>query len=158
MSLKKLAELGWYKTERSSPDEISDLISIVERAEADAAVSAISDDLRFQAAYGGILALANMALRANGYRVTQSQGHHQRLIESREFTLTTQDTAARQRWVRKVKVHSQKRNITSYDSAGGVSAGELSQIRKDLRTLHEQVKESLLQDHPDLLEGRPGSS
>jgi hypothetical protein len=84
MSLEKLAQLGWYKAEPSSKREIADLFSIVDRSQADLKAENISDDLRFHAAYNGILALANIALRASGFRVSQGQGHHQRVIESLE--------------------------------------------------------------------------
>src|ERR1700749_2376206 len=98
MSLEKLVQLGWYKAEPSSAKELADLSSIVDRAQADLAVESISDDLRFQAAYNGILTLTNIALRASGFRVSLGQGHHQRVIESLEHTLTTQDTVAREKW------------------------------------------------------------
>jgi hypothetical protein len=52
MSLEKWAEYGWLKAEPSSPDEIRDLLGIVTRALKDSEVEAISDDLRFQAAWG----------------------------------------------------------------------------------------------------------
>ena len=117
MSLEKLVQLGWYKAEPSSAKEIADLFSIVDRSQADLAVKGISDDLRFHAAYNAILTLANIALRANGFRVSLGQGHHQRVIESLEHTLTTQDTATREKWVRKIKSHSQKRNATSLRSS-----------------------------------------
>jgi len=151
MSLEKLTQIGWYKAEPSSPKEIADLLSIVDRSQADSRVEGISDDLRFQAAYNGILTLANIALRASGFRVSLGQGHHQRVIESLEYTLTTQDATAREKWVRKIKLHSQKRNTTSYDLAGGVSPTELAQVMKDLTALREQVKAWLKEIHPDLL-------
>jgi hypothetical protein len=151
MSLEKLAQLGWYKTEPSSPREIADLFSIVNRSLADLRVEGISDDLRLHAAYNGILTLANVALRANGFRVSPGQGHHQRVIESLEYTLTTLDSDSRQKWVRKIKVHSQKRNTTSYDSAGGVSSIDLAQIIKDLTILKEQVELCLKETHPEIL-------
>ena len=91
MSLDKLVQIGWYKAEPSSPREIADLFSIVDRSQADLKVEGISDDLRFQAAYNGVLTLANIGLRASGFRVSLGQGHHQRVIESLEHTLTTQD-------------------------------------------------------------------
>jgi hypothetical protein len=69
-----LAQLGWYKAEPSSPREIADLFSIVNRSLADLAVEGISDDLRLHAAYNGILTLANIALRANGFRVSPGRG------------------------------------------------------------------------------------
>jgi hypothetical protein len=114
-------------------------------------VESISDDLRFQAAYNGILTLANVALRASGYRVSLGQGHHQKVIESLEHTLTTQNIEAREKWVRKIKSHSQKRNTTSYDMAGGVSPGDLAQTIRDLSALREQVDECLRETHPELV-------
>jgi hypothetical protein len=79
-----------------------------------------------------------------------TQGHHQRTIESLEYTLTTQTEDTRARWVRKIKVHSQKRNVASYDLAGGISPSDLAQIVKDLQALREQVSDWLAQLHPDL--------
>jgi hypothetical protein len=151
MSIEKLSQIGWYKAEASSPKEIADLFSIVDRSQADSKVESISDDLRFQAAYNGILTLVNIALRASGYRVSIGQGHHQRVIESLEYTLTTQSDSAREKWVRKIKSHSQKRNTTSYDLAGGVSPTDLVQIMKDLPVLQEQVRTWLQEVHPELL-------
>jgi hypothetical protein len=151
MSIEKLAQFGWYKAELSSPKEIADLFSIVDRSQADSKVESISDDLRFQAAYNGILTLVNIALRASGFRVSTGQGHHQRVIESLEYTLTTHSDTAREKWVRKIKSHSQKRNTTSYDLAGGVSPSDLAQIMKDLPVLQEQVRAWLKEVHLELL-------
>jgi hypothetical protein len=74
MSLEKLVQLGWYKAEPSSPNEIADLSSIVDRSQADLKVEGVSDGLRFQAAHNGILTLANIALRASGFSVSLGQG------------------------------------------------------------------------------------
>ncbi len=63
MSLEKWAEYGWLKAEASSPDEIRDLLGIVTRALKDSKVEAISEDLRFQAAFSAALTSANIALR-----------------------------------------------------------------------------------------------
>lgn len=153
MSLEKLVQLGWYKAEPTSPNEIAGLYSIVDRSLADLKVESISEDLRFQATYNGILTLANIALRARGFRVSLGQGHHQRVIESLEYTLTTQDAHSRERWIRKIKTHAQKRNATSYDLAGGVSPSDLAQAIRDLTALREQVTMCLRETHPELLPG-----
>lgn len=153
MSLEKLAQLGWYRAEPTSPNEIAALFSIVDRSVADLKVDSISDDLRFHAAYNGILTLTNIALRASGYRVSLGQGHHQRVIESLEYTLTTCDSGVRERWVRKNKAYAQKRNSTSYDSAGGVSPIDLAQIMRDLPALRELVEAFLRETHPELVLG-----
>jgi hypothetical protein len=155
MTLEKLSQLGWYKAEPTSPKEIADLFSIVDRSLRDLKVEGISDDLRFQAAYNGILTLTNIALRANGFRVASGQGHHQRVIESLAYTLTSQDNTAREKWVRKLKAHSQKRNAASYDVAGAVSPNDIAQIIRDLASLQEQVIDCLKQAHTELLLHRP---
>jgi hypothetical protein len=113
MSLEKQAQLGWYKAGPFGAKEIADLFSIMDRSQTDSKVEGISDDLRFQAAHNGILTLANIALRASGFRVSLGQGPHQRVIESLEYRLTTQDATAREKWVRKIKSHAQKRHTTS---------------------------------------------
>ena len=53
--------------------------------------------------------------------------------------------------MRKIKSHSQKRNTTSCDLAGGVSPTDLSRIIKDLSVLREQVNDWLKANHPELL-------
>jgi len=58
MSLEKWVEYGWLKAEPSSPEEIGALLGIVTRALKDADVEAISDDLRFQAAFSAALTAA----------------------------------------------------------------------------------------------------
>lgn len=83
-------QIGWYKAEPSSSKEIADLFSIVDRSQADLKVGGISDDLRYQAAYNDVLTLANIALRASGFRVSQNQAHHQRIVENLELTVRRQ--------------------------------------------------------------------
>jgi hypothetical protein len=53
----------------------------------DASVTDISDDLRFYTAFNAVLALANIALRASGYRTANQSGHHTRTIETLEYTI-----------------------------------------------------------------------
>jgi hypothetical protein len=72
MSLEKWVEYGWLKAEPSSPEEIRGLFGIVARDLRDAKVDAISDDRRFQAAFGAELAVANTALRASERLSNQS--------------------------------------------------------------------------------------
>jgi hypothetical protein len=84
-------QIGWYKAEPSSSKEIADLFSIVDRSQADLKVGGgISDDHRYQAAYNDVLTLANIALRASGFRVSQNQAHHQRIVENLELTVRRQ--------------------------------------------------------------------
>jgi hypothetical protein len=79
----------------------------------DASVEGISEDLRFYTTFNALLALANTALRASGYRTTNQQGHHMRTIETLEYTIQ-----ADSKTIRKIMAFSKKRNVASYDSAG----------------------------------------
>ena len=144
--LEKWVEYGWLKAEPTSAQEISDLLSIVRRDLADAEVEAISDDRRFEAAFSAARTVANIALRACGYRTTTQPGHHQKTIESLEFTMQ-----AGSRLIQKLRVLSKKRNATSYDSAGNVSEYELEQVIQVASDLHQTVLTWLRKTHPDLM-------
>ena len=65
MSLEKWVEFGWLRREPTSPDEIGNLLGVVERSLADAKVDAVSTDLRLIAAFNAALCIATMALRAD---------------------------------------------------------------------------------------------
>jgi hypothetical protein len=149
MSLEKWREYGWLQAEPSSPDEIGGLLGIVARALKDAKVKAISDDLRFQAAFSAALTAANIALRASGYRTRVQAGHHQKIVESLEFTLQ-----ADPKLIHKLKVFSKKRNATSYDSAGSTSKQELDEATKAAGQLQQDVTRWLKQNHPELMKSR----
>ena len=146
MSLEKYAENGWLRREPTSPQEISDLLGIVNRSMSDAAVEAISDDLRFYTTFNALLALANTALRASGYRTTNQQGHHTRTLETLEYTI-----GADPKLIRKLLAFSKKRNVASYDSAGSISDQELEQILSTAEDLRHTVETWLRTTHPELL-------
>jgi len=112
----------------------------------DASVEGISDDLRFYTTFNALLALANTALRASGYRATNQQGHHMRTIETLEYTIQ-----ADSKTVRRILAFSKKRNIASYDSAGSISNEELKQILTTSESLHDAVQTWLKATHPELL-------
>ena len=60
--------------------------------------------------------------------------------------------------MRKIKSHSQKRNATSYDLAGGVSPTDLAQVIKDLTVLRELVNAWLKEAHPELYRSSPSAT
>jgi hypothetical protein len=146
MNLEKYVENAWLRREPTSPQEISDQLAIVERSMKDARVTDISDDLRFYTAFNAVLALANIALRASGYRTTNQSGHHTRSIETLEYTI-----GADSRLIRKLLAFSKKRNVASYDAAGAVSDEELQQILAATEDLRQFVESWLQRVHPELL-------
>lgn len=135
MSLEKYVENAWLRREPTSPQEITDQLGIVARSMNDAAVESISDDLRFYTTFNAVLALANTALRASGYRTTNQQGHHARTIETLEYTI-----GADPKLIRKLLAFSKKRNVASYDSAGSVSHQELKDILYTVEELRHTVE------------------
>jgi hypothetical protein len=79
MSIDNFIKSGILIRQESSKDEIADLLKIVERDLEDSAQTEISDDWQFGIAYNAALKLANILVRASGYRV-KGQGHHMNTI------------------------------------------------------------------------------
>jgi hypothetical protein len=146
MSLAKYVENAWLKKEATGPQEIADQLGIVSRCMKDASVEGISEDLRFYTTFNALLALANTALRASGYRTTNQQGHHMRTIETLEYTIQ-----ADSKTIRKIMAFSKKRNVASYDSAGSISNEELKQILVTAESLLDTVQTWLKATHPELM-------
>lgn len=146
MSLENYFKNGWLKKEATSPQEIADQLGLVSRCMKDASVQGISDDLRFYTTFNAVLALANTALRASGYRTTTQQGHHMRTIETLEYTVQ-----ADSKTIRKIMAFSKKRNVASYDSAGSISNEELKQILSTAESLQQTVETWLAANYPELL-------
>lgn len=87
MTLKNLIGIS---LEPIKPDNlmIARLKEAAERSIADAKMTALSAETRFDAAYKAIMQLANAALQLNGYRtLTSKPGHHQTMINSLSKTL-----------------------------------------------------------------------
>lgn len=145
MSLERYVENGWLRQEPTSAQEIADQLGIVTRSMNDAGVQDISDDLRFYTSFNAILALANTALRASGYRTTTQPGHHIRTIETLEYTI-----GADSKLIRKLLAFSKKRNAASYDAAGSVSNQELQQILITVEDLRHTLMAWLRMEHPEL--------
>jgi len=146
MSLEKWAEYGWLKAEPTSRDEIKSLLAIVDRDLKDAKVAAISEDRRFEAAFSAARTAANAALRASGYRTSTQAGHHIKTIESLELTIKADAKS-----IQRMKTLSKKRNVTSYDSAGNISAQELELAIRTASELRRTVLAWLQKNHPELL-------
>jgi len=108
MSLEKWVEYGWLRREPTSPNEIKDLLGIVDRSLADSRVEAVSTDLRFIAGFNAALCVATTA------------GHHVKTIESLELTIKADSKV-----IQRFKTFDNKRNKSVYDVAGAVSDQEL---------------------------------
>lgn len=88
MTLENL--LAIHKLVRQAPDRggIAKLMAAASRNLADAQVTALSNDNRFDAAYKTLTQCATVALWAKGYRSSTSQpGHHQTALQTLPKTL-----------------------------------------------------------------------
>jgi hypothetical protein len=73
-NLLKIQSLVAYSTQR---DDVQRLLMAAARNLDDAAITAISDENRFDAAYKCVMQCAMVSLMAHGYRTSKSKpGHH----------------------------------------------------------------------------------
>lgn len=87
MSLDNLVGISLERTSQDA-GAIGRLLSAARRNIADARVTAISAENRFDAAYKAIMQLANAALQANGFRtLTSKPGHHMTMIQTLSQTI-----------------------------------------------------------------------
>jgi hypothetical protein len=84
-NLLKIQSLVAYSAQR---DDIQRLLMAAARNLDDAAITAISDENRFDAAYKCVMQCAMVSLMAHGYRTSKSKpGHHQTAIQSLPLTV-----------------------------------------------------------------------
>lgn len=80
MTLENLLRIGRLKAHEPTAAEIQRLL-------ADAAVTGISDETSFDAAYKAVMQYALAAMMASGFRPSSSEpGHHQTVIQSLPLT------------------------------------------------------------------------
>ncbi|MDK9690204.1 MULTISPECIES: DNA-binding protein [Azospira] len=90
MTLENLLAIHRLQAFEATPDGVLRLLASAERNLADARLSKLSNDNRFDAAYKTIMQCAMVGLWANGYRTATSQpGHHQTALQALPKTLGT---------------------------------------------------------------------
>ena len=105
MSLDNLLKIGQLKLHPPNRDEIQRLLGAAQRNLADAQVTTISPETRFDAAYKAVMQAALASLMASGFKTdTKKPGHHMTVIQSLPLTIgleparmTVLDTLRRQR-------------------------------------------------------------
>lgn len=75
MNLQNWLNKGRLQRHNTAAKEIADLLKVVDRDLADAAIKEISADRRFATAYNAALQMATIVLYASGYRAGKP-GHH----------------------------------------------------------------------------------
>ena len=145
MSLLEWQRNGWVTTHTSSPQEIRDLLAVVERDLHDSGARGLSADWRMNIAYNAALQAATAALAAAGYRASRDQ-HHYRVIQSLRETLRIDVQT-----VNTFDAFRKKRNVTGYERIGLVSDADADAMRALAVRLRDDVLEWLKKNHSDLL-------
>lgn len=117
------AAAGWLVTHEPSRQELDGLLAIVARDRRDAAVAEISADARLGLLYNAGLKLADVALRASGYRAARD-AHHYRVIAALPLTLGPAFTDDAE-MLERVRV---LRNKADYESVGFATAADISEM------------------------------
>lgn len=136
MSLQNLLKIGQLKEHPEDAEEIERLLSAAQRSVADARVTAIGPETRFDAAYKAIMQVALAALMAHGFRPdTNRPGHHATVIQALPLTLGL--AAAR---VTVLDTLRRKRNLSDYtgedidDASVNACVAEAQHLLADAKT------------------------
>ena len=110
VSLQNLLKIGQLKEHPPDAAEVQRLLAAAARNLADARVTTISPETRFDAAYKAMMQAALAALMAHGYRPdTNRPGHHVTVVQA--LTLTIGLAPAR---VTVIDTLRRKRNLSDY--------------------------------------------
>jgi hypothetical protein len=145
MSLADWERNGWLTPHRTSPQEINELLALVQRDLHDSRARDVSADWRFNIAYNAALQAAKTALAASGYRVARGTDSHHRTLESLAHTIGLEGAS-----VRRLGVFRKRRNTAEYDHAGITSDAEADEMRALAETVRDRVVAWLGTNHPDL--------
>ncbi|MDE2047389.1 MAG: DNA-binding protein [Betaproteobacteria bacterium] len=146
MTLQNLLRIGRVKPHSVSAQEIARLLAASERNIADAQVTRISAETRFDAGYKAVMQCALAAMMASGYRPSTSEaGHHATLIQSLPLTLSVPDDA----WV-VLDALRRKRNANDY-TGDVVTADMVVECIAQAQALRAALIAHLQRNHPQLL-------
>ena len=150
MSLELWKQHGWLREYKTSAQEVSSLIDLVERDLSDAAREEISKDWRFNIAYNAGLQLATIVLYAAGYRAGRGEGKHYRVIQALSLVMGPEFSTMRDY----LDNCRRKRNISEYDAVGTISEKEAEDLLQTVRELKADVESWLRKNHPEIYKPR----
>ena len=132
--------------EATSKSEIDELRALAERNLKDAALPLLSSDGRFSMAYNAARTLANVAIRAAGYRVKQTGGAHYNTLLALPLAMGSDfdDLADYLDGCRR------SRNDLSYGAASVVSNTDATELLEKATEFRASVEKWLHAAHPAL--------
>ena len=145
VSLQNLLKIGQLKEHPADAAEVQRLLAAAVRNLADARVTMISSETRFDAAYKAVMQAALAALLAHGYRPdTNRPGHHVTVVQG--LTLTIGLEPAR---VTVLDTLRRKRNLSDYTGDDLDDSSVAHCIAEAERLLHD-VASWLTANRPEL--------
>jgi hypothetical protein len=145
MSLRDWVQYGWLTEHQSSPEEMKNLLGLVERDLRECQAKGLSADWSFAIAYNAALQAATAALAAAGYRASRDS-HHYRVFQSLEYTIKTDP-----KLIHRLDAFRKKRNLSSYEMGGTVSDKEAKEMAALATELRAEVERWIRTEHPELL-------
>ena len=147
MTLQHLLRIGKLKDHAPTAAEVLRLLAAVDRNLADAAVTAVSDENRFDAAYKAVMQCSLAAMMASGFRPSTSEpGHHVTLIQSLPLTLGVDNAT----WV-VLDALRRKRNGNDY-TGDVVTPDMVGECVAQANQLRKLLRKHLAKHHPELLQ------
>lgn len=146
MTWKQLLAENRVAAEPTSRPEIKDLRAVVHRNLADAQIRKLSEDGRYGHAYDAARILANIMVRASGYRVKGDGGGHYNTF----LALKTADPAFAKKAVY-FDACRRKRNTFLYEQANIVSHTEAEELLWHASGFSLEVDAWLKKHHPNLI-------
>src|SRR5512139_2428875 len=147
MSLQRWKDNGWLREYKTSAQEITGLLALVERDLADAARREVSTDWRFNIAYNARLQLATLVLYAAGYRAGRGEGKHYRVIQAVPLVMGERFSTFRDY----LDNCRRKRNISEYDAVGTISEKEAKDLIAAVQEFKIEAEGWLRSKHAELL-------
>lgn len=143
MSLASWEKNGWLRSHKSSREEVTKLMEIVERDLRDAGQKSISSDWSFGIAYNAALKLCTILLYSSGYRPEKNLAHY-RTLQSLPLILGD----SHKHNADYLDVCRKKRNETEYDLAGNISVEEAQELLDFANQLKKEVETWLKKHSP----------
>jgi hypothetical protein len=147
MTLENLLAIHRLQLFEATPGGVQRLLASAERNLADARLTRLSADSRFDIAYKVIMQCAMIGLWAKGYRTSTSQpGHHQTALQ-----MLPKTTGIAPETVLVLDALRKQRNLNDYEGEP-ITTAALSECQAQAQALLDHTKRWLAQNRPDLLE------
>ena len=146
MSLQDWLNNKWLRLHQTSPEEIGNLMGIVERDIQDANFREVSADWRFGIAYNAALKLCTILLYAKGFMSERGLAHY-RSIQALPLILGDEREGDKT-YLDACRI---KRNKVEYDYSGGVTHAEADELTQFVVEFKYDVIKWLKDNYPDLI-------